>query len=88
MAKTAVKMVNGKLVAVDPDAEEVSPEMEAILKAKQAATTAKNRTDAETEEMRQNPINKAKGGMVKKAGGGAVRGVGCATKGKGKGTIY
>lgn len=29
-----------------------------------------------------------KGGMVKKAGGGAVRGVGCATKGKGKGTMY
>jgi hypothetical protein len=29
-----------------------------------------------------------KGGMVKKAGGGSVRGSGCAAKGRGKGTMY
>jgi hypothetical protein len=29
-----------------------------------------------------------KGGMVKKASGGSIRGVGCAAKGKGKGTMY
>jgi len=90
MAKTAVKMVNGVPTAVDPDAEDVTPEQAAAMKAIKAAQSAQNKTDSDTEDMKQNPINKAKGGIIRKAkaSGGAVRGAGCATKGKGKGTMY
>lgn len=88
MAKTSVKMVNGKPVAVDPDQEPVTPQEAAGMKAAQEAQSRQNKIDSDTEDMKQNPINKARGGMIKKAKGGSVRGGGCATKGHGKGTMY
>ena len=104
MAKTSVKMVNGKLVAVDPDKEPVTPQQAAGMKAAQDAQTRQNKIDSDTESMNQEPINKAKGGKIdfskiirnrktgvlsmKKSTGGSVRGAGCATRGHGKGTMY
>ena len=104
MAKTSVKMVNGKPVAVDPDQEPVTPQEAAGMKAAQEAQSRQNKIDSDTEDMKQNPINKARGGKIdfsqiirnrktgvlsmKKSTGGMVRGAGCAERGKGKGTVY
>ncbi|CAB5219859.1 hypothetical protein UFOVP237_16 [uncultured Caudovirales phage] len=51
----------------------MTPSEAARLKDYQAKEAAKRRYEAETEEMRENPMNKAKGGNVKMARGGGAR---------------
>jgi len=50
----------------------MTPSEAARLKAFEAQEAAKRRYENETEEMRENPMNQAKGGPIKKARGGAT----------------
>lgn len=51
---------------------EMTPSEAARLKAFEAQEAAKRRYENETEDMRENPMNQAKGGRIKKARGGAT----------------